>query len=186
MQLRTQLSKYQPYNEQETADQQMMLRYFDQFPDCLHRDNPFGHFTASAWVVNHSRSKVLMVYHNIYDSWSWAGGHADGEDDLLAVACREVREETGLQQIVPLSDEIFSLELLGVNGHWKHGSYVPAHVHLNVTYLLEADDRMPLCKKPDENRAVAWIPIDQAEAVSSEPWMRTVYRKLNEKLAAAC
>ena len=34
-----------------------------------------------------------MVYHNIYNSWSWLGGHADGETDLLAVALREVKEE---------------------------------------------------------------------------------------------
>ena len=29
--------------------------------------------TASAWVVNPGRTKVLMVYHNIYKSWSWLG-----------------------------------------------------------------------------------------------------------------
>ena len=39
-------------------------------------------FTASAWVVNPARNKVLMIYHNIYNSWSWTGGHADGETDL--------------------------------------------------------------------------------------------------------
>lgn len=183
MQLYTQLSAYQPYNEQEATDQQIMLRYLDQFEDCLYRDNPFGHFTASAWIVNRNRSKILMVYHNIYNSWSWTGGHADGEDNLLAVACREVQEETGLQQITPLSNEIFSLEILGVNGHWKRGHYVSSHVHLNVTYLLEADEHTPLHKKVDENRGVAWFPINRVEAVSSEFWMREIYHKLNEKLA---
>lgn len=56
--------------------------------------------TASAWVVNKDRSKVLMIYHNIYNSWSWLGGHADGETDLLAVAIREVREEAGIAMCI--------------------------------------------------------------------------------------
>mgnify|MGYP002237558723 CR=1 FL=1 len=56
--------------------------------------------TASAWVVNKDRSKVLMIYHNIYNSWSWLGGHADGETDLLAVAIREVREEAALPCVI--------------------------------------------------------------------------------------
>ncbi len=182
MQLRTQLLQYTPETAQEIADQQYMLRYLDQFDNCLSRENPFGHFTASAWIVNPDRTKVLMVYHTIYDAWSWTGGHADGEADLLAVACREAQEETGLQRVVPLSDSIFSIEVLGVNGHWKRGRYVSSHVHLNVTYLLEADERDSLRKKPDENCDVAWFPIDHAETVSSEPWMREIYHKLNQKL----
>ena len=30
-----------------------------------------------------------MVFHNTYGSWSWIGGHADGERDLERVALRE-------------------------------------------------------------------------------------------------
>lgn len=56
-----------------------------------------GHFSASVWTVNKERTKTLMVYHNIYNSWSWIGGHADGEEDLCAVAMRELTEETGLR-----------------------------------------------------------------------------------------
>ncbi|MGI6013500.1 MAG: NUDIX hydrolase [Oscillospiraceae bacterium] len=184
MQLRTQLLQYQPYDDQEAADQQLMLRYLDQFNDCLHRSNPFGHFTASGWVVNHRHDKILMVYHTIYDSWSWIGGHADGEGDLLAVACREVQEETGIKHITPVSDSIFSLEVLGVNGHRKRGQYVSPHVHLNITYLLEAEEHESLHKKADENLGIAWFPIGRTVAVSSEPWMRCIYEKLNWKLKA--
>ncbi|MDV2887536.1 NUDIX domain-containing protein, partial [Alkalihalophilus pseudofirmus] len=73
-----------------------MLRYIDTFPDILTRKNEFAHFSSSAWTVNKDRTKVLMAFHNIYQSWSWLGGHADGDDHLLRVALRETREETGL------------------------------------------------------------------------------------------
>ena len=59
-----------------------------------------------------------------------------------------------------------------------------AHLHLNVTYLLEADDRQPLAVKPDENSDVRWFSLDEAVAASTEPEMRIVYQKLNGKLRA--
>ena len=139
--------------------------------------------TASAWVVNPQRSKVLMVYHRLYDSWSWAGGHADGEEDLLAVALREVREETGVQCLRPVTEEIYSLEVLTVDGHEKHGQYVPSHLHLNVTYLLEAEEDQPLRVCEAENSGVAWFSLADALSASTEPWfVERIYKKLNEKL----
>ena len=83
MELREKIEKYQPYNEQEEKDKQTMLKYIDTFDDVLTRNNEFGHFTASSWVVNKEKTKVLMIYHNIYKSWAWTGGHADGESNLL-------------------------------------------------------------------------------------------------------
>ena len=94
--LQASLAAYRPYNEQEQHDLPLLLAALKQ-PDSFTRQNETAHFTASAWVVNPARNKVLMIYHNIYNSWSWTGGHADGETDLLAVALREVAEETGLQ-----------------------------------------------------------------------------------------
>ena len=124
-----------------------------------------------------------MVYHNIYHSWSWLGGHADGETDLLAVAIREVKEEAGISDVRPVSEEIFSLESLTVDGHVKKGRYVSSHLHLNVTYLLEADEADVLRIKPDENSGVRWFSLEEALAACSEPWMiERVYKKLNAKV----
>ncbi len=183
MELREKIEKYVPYNEQEEKDKNTILKYMDTFEDTLTRNNEFGHFTASAWVVNKERTKVLMIYHNIYKSWAWTGGHADGESDLLSVAVREVKEETGVENVKVLDDDIFSLEIVCVNGHIKRGKYVSSHVHLNVTYLLEVDENETLRIKEDENSGVKWVPIGEVEVASNERWVKEkVYRKLNEKL----
>ena len=175
---------YQPFNEQEEMDKSLILNWIETQDDAFSRDNTVAHMTASAWVVNKDRSRVLMAYHNIYDSWSWLGGHADGDRDLLAVSMREVREESGLTAVRPVSPHIYSLEILTVDGHEKRGAYVSSHLHLNVTYLLEADPAAPVRRKPDENSAVAWFGLEEAVAASSEPWFRErIYRKLNAKLA---
>lgn len=144
MNLKEQIKKYEPYNEQEAKDKETMLKYINTFEDVLTRNNEFGHFTASSWVVNKERTKVLMIYHNIYKSWSWTGGHADGESDLLQTAIRELKEETGIKNVKILDNNIFSLEIICVDGHVKRGKYVSSHVHLNLTYLLEVDENEDL------------------------------------------
>ncbi len=143
-----------------------------------------AHFTASAWLVNQAHDKVLMIYHNIYHSWAWTGGHADGDQDLLHVALKEAREETGITNLKPVSEGIFPLEMLTVDGHVKRGEYVSSHLHANVTYLLEADEADTLHIKPDENSGVRWFALDEALKACSEPWMAEhIYKKLNEKLS---
>ena len=180
-----QLAAFVPFNEQEARDRELLLGYLRREPEVLTRKNPLAHFTASAWVVNPAHTRVLMAYHNIYRSWSWLGGHADGESDLLAVALREVREESGIRSARPVSRDIFSVEALTVDGHEKRGAYVSSHMHLNVTYLLEADEEEALSIKPDENSGVRWFTLEESETVPSEPWFcARVYRKLNEKLRA--
>lgn len=177
-----QIERYQPFNEQEEADKFLILQWIRENDNAFLRENTVAHMTASAWVVNKDRSKVLMVYHNIYDSWSWLGGHADGETDLLAVALREVKEEAGISYVRPVSEEIFSLESLTVDGHVKKGKYVSSHLHLNVTYLLEADCEEVVSIKADENSGVAWFSPEEALKKSTEPWfVERVYAKLIEK-----
>ena len=177
--LRNAIATFVPTCEQEERDQAMMLSFMDANPDCLTRDNPVAHMTASAWIVNSARDKVLMIYHNIYDSWSWTGGHADGDADLEAVAYREAKEETGIEELKPLMDGPASLEILTVEGHVKKGVYVSSHLHMNLTYLFEASEEQILSANEDETSGVAWIPKDKLAEHVSEPWMlKWIYSKL--------
>ena len=184
MKIIEEIKKYRPCNAQEQRDQALILDFLEKNGDAFLRSNLLAHMTASSWIVNPERTKTLMVYHNLYDSWSWTGGHADGETDLLSVALREAREETGIAHVRPLSPEIFSLEVLTVDGHEKRGEYVPSHLHMNVTYLLEAEesDALHICR--EENSGVAWFTLEEALKASSEPWfVERIYKKLNGKLA---
>ena len=178
--LKENLEKFIPYNEQEEVERKIMLKYFD---DVLTRKNKYGHFTSSAFVLNKERTKILMIYHKIYNSWAWTGGHSDGDSDLLYVAMKEAKEETGIKNVKPISEDIYSLELITVNGHEKRGKYVGSHVHLNVTYLLEADENEDIRIKEDENSGVKWFPIDKVLEASSEPWVKDrVYTKIINKM----
>lgn len=176
------IKNYIPVNQQEECDKEQILQFMMHNPNYLDRENQIAHFTASMWTVNKERTKTLMVYHNIYNSWSWIGGHADGIEDLCSVALRELQEETGVRNAALVSRDIFSLETLTVNGHIRKGIYVPSHLHFNVTYLVEADEKEALIVNEEENQAVKWWAFEEALKVSTEPWMvENVYKKLMEK-----
>lgn len=140
MNLKEQIENYKPYNEQEEKDQEMMIKCMNTFEDVLTRENKICHFTASNWIVNKERTKVLMIYHNIYKSWAWTGGHSDGDSNLLNVALKEAEEETGLKNLKVLSDGIFGIQILTVDSHIKRGKFVSSHLHLDCCFLLEADE----------------------------------------------
>ncbi len=182
MNLKQQIESYKPYNEQEENDKQLMLKYIDTFEDVLTRENKMCHFTASNWIVNKERTKVLMIYHNIYKSWAWTGGHADGDSNLLKVALKEAQEETGLENLKLLIGEIYGLQILTVDSHIKKGKFVPSHLHLDCCFLLEADENEPLKIKEDENSGVKWVDIDKAIEITKEEKMKPIYKKLNKKL----
>lgn len=176
------IKNYKPFNEQEEKDKELILKLMENYDDLLVRDNVIAHLTSSGYIVNKTRDKVLMIFHKIYNSWAWTGGHCDGDEDFLHVALKEAVEETGIKHIKPISDDIVSLDVLTVDGHIKRGKYVASHLHLNVTYFLEGDEEDELILNEDETKGVKWIPIDEIHKYSSEPFMIGVYEKLNLKL----
>lgn len=183
VQLKKQIEEYEPFNEQEEKDKEEILRQICASKSILTRENKNAHFTVSAWIVNKDRRKVLMAYHNIYQSWAWLGGHADGNADLKHVILKEIEEESGLTDVRFVSEDIFSLEILTVAGHEKKGEYVSSHLHLNVTYLLEVDMETQIRIKEDENSQIGWISVDEISKKSTEKWfVDRIYSKLCKKV----
>lgn len=176
------IKNYNPICEQEVKDKEVFLKYISEFDNILTRENEYAHFCSSALIVNKAKDKVLMVYHNIYKSWCWVGGHADGESDLIEQAKREINEETGITRFKALSENFISIDTLPVFGHFKRGKYVPAHTHLNVAFLFVADDSEPLRVKEDENSKVEWIDIDKVTKITNEMQMIPVYNKIFAQL----
>lgn len=162
MNYRKAIDSYIPANMQEMQDKNVILNYIDHFGDnVLLRDNQIAHITSSGFIMNASLDKVLLVHHNIRNVWSWTGGHADGDKNLLYVSIKEAKEETGVTDIYPLTSDIASIDILTVFGHIKNENYVNAHLHLSVAYILIADENSDLHICPEENSSVEWFSIEQ-------------------------
>ena len=182
MKLTEKLNAFVPSCPQEENDKEAFIEFVENNENCLSRENTAGHITVSSWIVNKDRTKVLFCYHNIYNSWSWVGGHADGNEELLSVAVKEAREETGVA-VTPVDENIFSLEILPVSGHMKKGKYVPSHIHYNVTFLVEADENADISVCLEENSAVGWLKLSEIAEKSTEKWMiENIYNKITKKL----
>lgn len=162
MNFNEQIAEFIPTNNQENQDKKIILNYIEQFPhNILLRDNEFAHITSSGFIMNKALDKVLMVHHNIRNTWAWTGGHADGDTDLLYVAIKEAKEETGINVVTPLIKHIVSIDILPVYGHIKKGEYVSAHMHLSVAYVLVASEKEALIVNEDENSGVSWFTLDR-------------------------
>lgn len=176
-----QLKNYVPYNEQEEKDKQFFIDC-ESKEQVLTRDNELCHLCSSAFIVNPQRTKVLCIYHNIYNSWGWVGGHADGDDDMIYVAQKETKEETSLKNFKVVKTEPIAIDSLSVLGHFKRGKYVPAHTHLSFAYLFEADESEQISIKENENSNIGWLEFDELLRKSTEPHMLNVYKKIIERI----
>ncbi len=176
------IEKFQPSCEQEERDKEYFLRFINTFDDVLTRENIFGHLCASAWVLNKDRNKILLVYHNIMGGYIFPGGHLDGETDCLSVALREVEEETGIKA-TPISHNIFSIWTGPTKAHFKRGKFISAHTHLDIDFLLEADDDQPLKVKPDENQSVIWANIDEiGRSIKLVDFFEPIFENFKKKI----
>ena len=135
-----------------------------------------------AVIAARYEGKWVFCRHRERDTWEIPGGHREPGEDIADTARRELWEETGVKNARLITPEIVSLEILTVDGHVKRGAYVPSHLHLNVTYLAEAEESEELLINPDENQGVKWWTFEEALQASKEPWfVERIYPKLIEK-----
>lgn len=153
----------------------MLAEYFPfvaAHPDCLLRSCLEGHLTASAWVVDATRTRTLLTHHRKLNLWVQLGGHADGEADLLAAALREVHEESGLTRVRAVSAEIFDVDRHRIPARKTE----PEHWHYDVRFLVEADASEPVIVS-DESHTVAWVSLTEATRLNPEESIARMVRK---------
>lgn len=176
------LLKYQPKNKEEEQDKKYMLELYDIYQEKLFSRFKFFHFTASAIVFNEQKTKVLFIYHKLYDSWGWLGGHADNEKDFFKVAKREAKEESGLKNLKPISFFPVSIEILPVWSHYKNEVYISSHMHLNLTYVFTASEKEKLLLNSDETKGIKWIKIKELNKFVAEKQMLPIYKKIIKRV----
>ena len=93
-------------------------------------------------------------------------------------------EETGIRTVRVIREQVSALDILEVKRHRKRGCFAGAHLHLNLTYFLEADEEEPLHVCQGENSRVGWIPVSELEKYVTEAHMLPVYRRVIERARA--
>ena len=166
------LSNHQPFNQEETQFKQQMIEFINQNPDCFERSLLTGHITGSAWIVDKSRQFTLLTHHRKLDKWFQTGGHCDGDSDVLNVAMKEAREETGLTDIQAINSNIFDIDIHEI----PERKGIPTHLHYDVRFLFEADMNEPLIIS-SESSDLAWIELSKVSQLNdSQSIMRMVLK----------
>jgi len=169
------LEAYSPADELETEHQFNILNFLRTESHCYERRNLKGHLTASSLILNHTRDMALMLHHAKLQIWLQPGGHADGETDLLGVAMKEAREETGIPSFKVLSKDIFDIDMHLIPLHKQ----VPAHYHLDIRFLLETDSSIPLISNHESNQ-LAWIPLTEMNSYNKDESVLRMVRKVSQ------
>ena len=151
--LREKLEKYFPLDPYEIAAKQQMLDFLNEFENCFDRELALGHFAGSCWLENYDGSKFLLTLHKKIGLWLHVGGHADGDSDLVRVALKEAHEESGLQNIELISNDIFDIDIHLISGYKN----VPAHYHFDVRFLMRASNKDEEIKISDESDDLKWF-----------------------------
>jgi 8-oxo-dGTP pyrophosphatase MutT (NUDIX family) len=170
------LDKLRVYTGATDEERRMVtdtINFVERNPMCFERSLLEGHVTGSAWIVNSSRTHVLLIHHKKLDKWFQPGGHCDGNSDVLAVAMKEATEETGLT-VKPVRRSVFDVDNHVIPARGE----VPEHVHYDIRFLLEADAAEDV-KLNREVKAIRWVPLaDTGIYNASESIMRMARKQV--------
>ena len=174
--LRALLAHHAPSDDKEREDLERMRAFATRLEQPFSRTQPGAHFTGSAVVVDPAGERVAMVHHAKLKRWLQPGGHAEEGDagSMEASALREAREETGCRVGLharaprPLDVDIHTIPARKDE---------PEHVHLDVRYLVVAEDPEALAHDPHESFGVQWLTWDEALARADDASLRRMLGK---------
>lgn len=162
----------------ERAMTEATRQFVQQHTDCFERSLLIGHVTGSACIVSPDRQQTVLIHHGKLDRWFQPGGHADGDPDVAAVALKEAREETGLTRLRLVGEPGKPAPIFDVDVHpIPARGAVPAHLHYDVRFLLEADPEEPFVQT-DEVQNVRWFLLENAISIANSPSVSRMLGKI--------
>ncbi len=171
------LNIYIPPTIEEQQYKHRIIQFIENNPSCFERSLAIGHLTASALLLNKDHSKVLLMHHAKLNRWLQPGGHCDGNNNPLEVAIKEVQEETGITTIIPVSMEIFDIDIHLIPARKDE----PAHYHYDIRFLLRTPQEEFI--KNHESKELRWFSNNKELFPTQGPSvLRMVDKWLNCKL----
>jgi len=157
-------------------DEDEVVRRFREFlastEELQGKANLRRHITASTWIVNPTRTRVLLTHHAKLGIWVQLGGHTDEGEDWTTAALREAHEESGLSDLRLVVPGLFDLDIHEIPARGD----APAHDHYDLRFLVQADDLVPLTLS-EESRALAWVALVNLGQCTDEESQKRMARK---------
>ena len=169
------LSALVPADAAESRHRDATLDLVRSEPECFSRKTfTPGHVVGSAFILHPPTRRVLLHFHRRLGRWLQMGGHDDGERDALATALREGREESGLPDLVLLSEAILDVDVHPIPA----GKGEPAHLHFDIRWAFVTSRPGDILRDDAESAALEWLGIEEAAARMDEPGARRALGKI--------
>lgn len=168
-----QLQEYELKYPEEKKKVERFNTFVTRYSNCFERSLEVAHLTASCWLWNHDQSAALFTLHKKLKKWLQLGGHADGDSNLLEVALKEAREESGIDQITPLSTEILDIDIHEIPARPNE----PTHFHYDVRYMLQATEDLPFIIS-EESDDLKWISLEKLDSLDFEESIARMHQKV--------
>lgn len=108
-----------------------------------------------------------MVYHNDLKSYLYPGGHLNVSDKSpLEGAIREIKEETGLDNLEEIKVCTNSLVLIDIDTHKIEDNKrlnLPSHEHYDFRYLFTIEKKETISIDSTELKDYKWISLSELE-----------------------
>lgn len=160
-----------PYIE-EKFYKERMLEVINNIDNCFSRKCRIGHFTASAFLLNKEKTHALLMHHAKLDQWMQLGGHCDDDPDVLRVSIKEAQEESGIQDIKPITPHIFDIDIHLIPTNPKD----EAHYHFDIRFLLHAYMNDTFYKN-HESKELRWIAKDSDNIPGDSYSVKRMFKK---------
>ncbi len=165
------LQRYQPADITERGHRLHALDFIERTPDCANRHTPYGHVTASAWILSPDRRTVLLTHHRKLERWLQPGGHVEHDGSVQAAALREAGEESGIDGLRLLDEALFDLDVHLIPA--RKGE--PDHFHFDFRFLLQAADTA--FRVGEESLDLAWVELERLATGENDESIRRMVRK---------
>lgn len=171
------LKTYQTTFESEKRFIPKMIAFVEDNPDCFERSNLKGHINGSAWLLSPDEKKVLLTHHKTLNRWLQLGGHSDGDSDTWRVAFREATEESGIQGIQFVMQDIFDIDIHTIPENPKKNE--PEHQHYDVRFLLKAPHEDFIVS--DESNSLKWVGAQELKKMAQKSEISLSMTRMMEK-----
>ncbi len=168
------LREHVPFDGNEQNALRHTISFIQTTPDCLEKYHLPGHITASSLVVDSDVKKVLLNHHRKLNKWLQLGGHVEGNPNVLEVALKEAREESGLIKLEFHTDPpvVFDVDVHTIPTY----NNIPSHTHYDIRFLLEGDSH----EEPvvtNESNSLKWVSIADAPNYNTEVSFQRLIKK---------
>jgi len=167
-----QLRRYTAIDASDDAQRRRIEAFVREHPQCFERTLSVGHVTGSAWLLDPSGTRVLLTHHRKLNKWLQLGGHCDGDPDVLGVALREAREESGIDAIAAIDDGIFDLDVHDI----PPMGGMTLHQHYDIRFLLQVRAVADFVVS-DESHALRWFSQPELAQLEMDAAVRRMAHK---------